>query len=185
MSLACLFCGQPKESRTTGEWKLIGKRIDQYTLLPLAYFKRVLLFPQVMDPTDDTNPPPFPSHYPMNEIEKKARTWSMLCHLSGLAGCFLPWVAHLAGPLLVWLLKRNEHPSIDAHGKEALNFQISMALYSALGCLLLAITVVGILVVPIFLGFLYVLNIVGVVTGAIRASGGVAFRFPLILRFIK
>jgi uncharacterized Tic20 family protein len=164
---------------------VIAKRIIEHTLFLLIYSQRVFLLPRIMDPTDGTEPPPLPKHRPLDEVEKQARTWSMLCHLSGLAGCFLPWIAHLAGPLLVWLVKRNEHPAIDAHGKEALNFQISMALYSALGCLILAITVVGILAIPFFLGFLYALNIVGVVTGAIRASGGVAFRFPLILRVIK
>jgi uncharacterized Tic20 family protein len=140
---------------------------------------------KVMDPQNDAAPPPLPNPVFLDAAEKHARTWGMFCHLSGLAGCFLPWIAHLAGPLLVWLVKRNDHPAIDANGKEALNFQISMALYSALGCMLLAVTVVGIFAIPFFLGVLYVLNILGAVVGAIRASDGKFFRFPFTLRFLK
>ena len=117
--------------------------------------------------------------------EKNARTWAMLCHLGGLAGCFLPWIAHLATPLLVWLLKRNDHPFIEEQGKESLNFQLSMTLYSVLGCGFLAATIVGIIVIPFFLWFLYLLNILGVVVAAIQTSGGKRFRYWLIVRFIK
>lgn len=121
----------------------------------------------------------------VDEEEKHARTWAMLCHLAGLAGCFLPWLAHLAAPLVVWLIKRNDHCFIDAQGKESLNFQISMALYSVIGSLLLAVTLVGLIGIPFFLWFLYVLNIVGVVVAAIQTSGGRNFKYPCIIRFIK
>jgi uncharacterized Tic20 family protein len=51
--------------------------------------------------------------------------------------------------------------------------------------MLLAVTVVGIFAIPFFLGVLYVLNILGAVVGAIRASDGKFFRFPFTLRFLK
>ncbi len=108
----------------------------------------------------------------------------MLCHLSALAGCFLPWFAHLLAPLVVWLFKRNDHPLVDAHGKEALNFQISMTLYSLIGCGLLFVSVIGILLILPFLGLLYLLNIVAVVFAAIRASEGRSFRYPLTIRLL-
>jgi uncharacterized Tic20 family protein len=55
-----------------------------------------------------------------NEIEQnsEARTFGMLCHLSGL---FLGFV----GPLLFWLIKREQYPFVDDQGKEALNFHIT------------------------------------------------------------
>ena len=128
---------------------------------------------------------PVMEYKPIDPVEKNARTWAMLCHLGGLAGCFLPWVAHLAVPLLVGLLKRNDHPLIEDQGKESLNFQLSMTLYSVIGCILLAATIVGIFVIPFFLWFLYLLNILGVVVAAIQTSGGKHFRYALILRFVK
>lgn len=121
----------------------------------------------------------------ISEEEKHARTWAMLSHLAGLAGCFMPWLAHLAAPLIVWLVKRNDHPFIDAQGKESLNFQISMALYSLIGCALLAVTIVGFLAMPFFLWALYVLNIIGVVVASIQTSGGKNFKYSYIIRFIK
>ena len=127
-----------------------------------------------------------PQEYkPMDPAEKNARTWAMLSHLGGLAGCFLPWLAHLAVPLLVWLLKRNDHPLIEEQGKESLNFQLSMTLYSVVGCMLLAATIVGIFAIPFFLWSLYLLNILGVVVAAIQTSGGKHFRYSLIIRFVK
>ncbi len=58
------------------------------------------------------------------------RTWTALCHASALLGVFLHFPGHLLGPLIVWLVKRDDSPEIDAHGKEALNFQISMLIYN-------------------------------------------------------
>ena len=49
---------------------------------------------------------------PSPEISKDARMWAMLCHLLGLFTCFI-------GPLIVWLIKKEENPFIDKHGKEA------------------------------------------------------------------
>jgi uncharacterized Tic20 family protein len=123
--------------------------------------------------------------HPASEEEKHARTWAMLCHLSALAGCFLPYFAHLLAPLTVWLLKRNDHPLIDTHGRESLNFQISMLIYSAVGTALLFVSVIGILLIAPFLLFLYVVNIIAVVLAAIRASEGRAVRYPLTLRLLQ
>jgi len=117
--------------------------------------------------------------------EKQARTWGMLCHLAGLAGCFAPWIAHVAAPLIVWLLKRNDSAYIDTEGKESLNFQLSLALYSIVGSILLALTIVGLFLIPFFLWTLYVLNVICVIFAAIQSSGGQPFRYPLIIRFLK
>jgi uncharacterized Tic20 family protein len=122
---------------------------------------------------------------PATPQEKSARNWGMLCHLAGLAGCFAPWIAHVAGPLIVWLLKRNDDAFIDTEGKESLNFQLSLALYSVVGCILLALTIVGIVIIPFFLWSLYVLNVICVIFAAIQSSGGRHFRYPLIFRFLK
>jgi uncharacterized Tic20 family protein len=59
------------------------------------------------------------------------RTWTALVHASALLGVFLHFPGHVLAPLIVWLVKRDESPEIDAHGKEALNFQISMLIYNA------------------------------------------------------
>jgi uncharacterized protein len=112
--------------------------------------------------------------------DKGARTWSMLCHLSALAGFIGIPFGHLAGPLLVWLLKRNDYPQVEEHGKEALNFQLSMTIY-ALFALLLILVLVGI---PLLI-VLVIVDIVLVVVASVKASNGEPFRYPLTIRLIK
>ncbi len=112
-----------------------------------------------------------------------ARTWAVLCHASALCGFFLPALGHILGPLLVWLLKRDDLPEIDQHGKESLNFQISLFIYAAAiiaSCFLL----IGLLLLP-FLAILHLLNVVLVVVASIKASEGRVYRYPLTIRLIK
>ena len=111
----------------------------------------------------------------------------MLCHLSALLGFFIPAAGHVLGPLLVWLLKRDESPEIDAHGKESLNFQISMFIYTAaLGvvCFILMFVLIGFLLIPLF-AVLYVLDIVFVIIASIKANDGQLYRYPMTIRLIK
>src|SRR5207247_10506750 len=78
----------------------------------------------------DQPSPPTPS------TSSDVRTWSVLCHASALLGLFFHFLGHLFGPLIVWLVKRGDSPEIDAHGKESLNFQISMLIYDAIAAIL-------------------------------------------------
>ena len=108
------------------------------------------------------------------------RTWSVLCHASALLGLFFHFLGHILGPLIVWLAKRGESAEIDAHGKESLNFQLSMLIYDAIA-LILCFVLIGI---PILIG-LWILNIILVIIASIKASEGQLYRYPLTIRFIK
>jgi uncharacterized protein len=119
----------------------------------------------------DQTPPPSSSD---------VRTWCVLCHASALLGLFFHFLGHLGGPLIVWLIKRGDSPEIDAHGKESLNFQISMVIYDAIA-LLLVIVFIGI---PILIG-LWILNTVLVIIASVKASEGKFYRYPLTIRLIK
>ena len=117
----------------------------------------------------------------------EARTWMVLCHASALAGCFLPAVAHIIGPLIIWLLKKDEFPEVDDQGKESLNFQISMLIYTALlgvAFFILLFVLIGFLLLPLF-GVLYLLDVVLVIVASIKASEGKLYRYPLTIRLIK
>ncbi len=118
------------------------------------------------------------AQYP--EITNEAITWAVLCHLSAFAMIVLPTMGHVIGPLVVWLMKRHDHPFIDDHGKESVNFQISITIYTVLVLPLLCV-VIGIpLLVAIWLA-----NIVLIIMAAVRASNGGAFRYPLTIRLIS
>ena len=115
------------------------------------------------------------------------RTWMVLCHATALAGCFLPAIAHVIGPLIIWLLKRDEFPEVDDQGKESLNFQISMLIYTAVlgvAFFVLIFVLVGFLLLPLF-GVLYLLDIVFVIVASIKASEGKLYRYPLTIRLLK
>src|SRR6187397_2800603 len=106
----------------------------------------------------ETSSPPLPasaSAFP------SLRTWTILCHATALLGVLLHFPGHILGPLIVWLAKRHDSPEIDAHGKESLNFQISMLLYTAIAAVF-CLVLIGFLVLPI----LWVLNAVFVVVAA-------------------
>ncbi len=120
-------------------------------------------------------PPPLPAA-PLTNV----RTWTALCHASALLGVFLHFPGHIFGPLIVWLVKRGDSPEIDAHGKEALNFQISMLIYNAI-----AVVFCLILIGFAFLVVLWVLNAVFSIIAAIQASEGKFYRYPMTIRFLR
>jgi uncharacterized Tic20 family protein len=121
-------------------------------------------------------PPPPPAPSASSDI----RTWCVLCHAAALLGLFFHFLGHLLGPLIVWLVKRGDSAEVDAHGKESLNFQISMLIYDAIAAIL-CIVLIGI---PILIA-LWVLNTVLVIIASIQASEGKFYRYPITIRLIK
>ena len=119
------------------------------------------------------------------EMDKDARLWGALAHLAALS-MFFTGVGFVLGPFIVWMLKRNDYPFVDWHGKESLNFQASVFLYGvALGVLtFLTCGLGGFLAVPaaIVLG---VADVVFVILASIAANDGRWYRYPLTIRILK
>ena len=109
---------------------------------------------------------------------KDERTWSVVVHLSALSALIIPF-GHVLGPLVIWLIKRADLPMVDRHGKEALNFQITVTIASFL-CGLLFFVGIGL----ILLFVLLVADAVLVIMAAVKTSRGEAFRYPLTWRLI-
>lgn len=124
-----------------------------------------------MTPPADTPKPP--------ASNRDQNTWGMLCHLSALLGFVIP-LGHILGPLVVWLVKKQEYPFVDDQGKEALNFQLSMTLYYIVA-LILIIILIGI----VLLIALAIFSLVVTIIAMIKANEGVAYRYPMCIRFIK
>jgi len=74
--------------------------------------------------------------------QQEERNWGMFCHLAALAGFIIP-LGNVIGPLVIWLMKKDESQFVDDQGKESVNFQISFIIY-ALVAALLVIVVIGI-----------------------------------------
>ena len=114
-----------------------------------------------------------------NQI-KKARTWAMLCHLSALLAFIGIPCGNLLGPLVIWLIFRNEFPLVDQEGKEALNFQISFTIYALIAAVLVLILVgIGLIVI------LAIADIILVIMATVKVNNGEKFKYPLTLRFLK
>jgi hypothetical protein len=124
-----------------------------------------------MSPPMDTPTPP--------TANRDQNTWAMLCHLSALVGFIFP-LGNILGPLVIWLIKKDEYPLVADQGKEALNFQISMTIYYIVAIILIII-LIGILLLIALALFSLVVTIMAMV----KANEGVAYRYPMCIRFIK
>ncbi len=114
------------------------------------------------------------------ELSSEVKNWAMICHLAALLGFVPPFIGVVLGPLAVWLVKGKEHPFIDENGKESLNFQISILIYSAI--LLPTVCVfVGFVLLPT----VWLADVVLVVMAAMKAGAGESYRYPLCLRLLK
>lgn len=112
-------------------------------------------------------------------LTKDERTWAMLCHFAAYS-MFITGIGYILGPLIVWLIKKDESEFINRHGKEALNFQISMTIYMFC-CIPLIIVLIGI---PLLI-ILGIANIVLILIAGIRANDGLEYQYPFTIRFIK
>jgi uncharacterized Tic20 family protein len=132
---------------------------------------------QTPQPTPPT-PPPGP--------ESQAHTWNMLCHLSALAGFIIPF-GNMLGPLLVWQIKKSEFPSVEIHGKAALNFQntvILIALASMAASLVVSVVHIGWLLSPIVL-LIVIADLVFAIIAGLKANNGEDYKYPYSLELVK
>lgn len=111
--------------------------------------------------------------------DKDERFWGMLCHLIAFSGYLIP-LGSVLGPLVVWLIKKDEMPFVNDQGKESLNFQLTM-LIAVIISGILAFVVIGFLL----LGILIIYQIIVVIMASIKANEGVRYRYPHTIRFIK
>lgn len=107
--------------------------------------------------------------------------WAMGCHLAGLCGLIIPsMIGGALATMGLWLVKRDGSSFINDQGKEALNFQLSLLIYLFI-CIALTFFVVGVFLLLPLVFFALICEIVA----AVKANDGIAFRYPLCIRFIK
>ncbi|NLJ11777.1 MAG: DUF4870 domain-containing protein [Gammaproteobacteria bacterium] len=109
----------------------------------------------------------------------EAKQWAMLTHLAAFAAFLIPF-GNIIGPLLVWQLKKDLGPFVEYNGKEAVNFQITVAI-AAVVCFILIFALVGALLLPV-LGLVW---LVFTIIAGVKANDGVTYRYPMTIRFIK
>ncbi len=135
--------------------------------------------------TDEQSPVP-QSPRPMSDADRK--NWAMAAHLSALIA--FVGIPSLIGPMVVWLAKKDSDAYVTAHSVDALNFNISVLIYTIVGSI--ALGVIGIvtfgigllLAIPVVIIALIVWLVL-VIQGGMAASRGEQFRYPITIDFVK
>jgi uncharacterized Tic20 family protein len=108
---------------------------------------------------------------------KEERNWALFSHLGALILTFI-------APLVIWLTQKDKSSFVEEHAREALNFQISLLIYSA-ALFLVGMTFIGLVIAVPGIFAISVMNIIFIIMGAIKASKGEGYQYPLNLRLIK
>ena len=128
---------------------------------------------------DETIPPQSapPSGPPQMIWGMTENTYCMLMHLSQ----FLSFSgAGVIVPIVMWAINKDQSPAIDQHGKNILNFIISILIYSFVSGLL---TLIVIGIIPLIA--IVIAAIACPIIAAVKANNGEYWPYPLCIRFFK
>lgn len=141
-------------------------------------------------PDTAATPAPNPATATLVAPSAEEKQWALFAHLSALLGAFVTgfwfgWGCFL-GPLVIWLIKKETMPFVNDQGKEALNFNITLAIVGVI-LLIFSIATLGVgLLLAIPVGIIVAIGwLVLTIVAAIKASEGVAYRYPVSLRLVK
>ncbi|HEL5054138.1 DUF4870 domain-containing protein [Stenotrophomonas maltophilia] len=123
-----------------------------------------------MSEFDNVPPPPVTADVPADQ-----RTMALAAHLLGIFTGFI-------GALIIWLINKDDAGKsfVTDQAKEALNFQITVAIAMVV-CIILTIVVIGAILMPI----VGLVSLVFCIIAAVKANNGEAYRYPFALRLIK
>ena len=123
--------------------------------------------------TDSTPPPPPAAAAPGAPLSPaEDKQWASFAHLGGILG-FLP-------ALIIWLIFKDRGQLSNSEGKEALNFQITIAIAYVVGVILSVIVIGGLISLAA-----WVVSIIFSIIGFTRVNAGGTYRYPFAIRFIK
>lgn len=110
-------------------------------------------------------------------VREWERTYAMFTHLTAVVAA---WLIPVVPALIMWQIKKHESSFIDDHGREAVNFQLTLLVYMIAG-MILTVVCIGL---PMIVG-VYALGLVGMILAAVRAHAGQFYRYPMCIRFIR
>jgi uncharacterized Tic20 family protein len=115
-----------------------------------------------------------------SEIPSKERTWAMFAHFSSFLGWIGIPLANLIAPLVIWQIKKEDMPFASSQAKECLNFQISMTIYFIISLVLCLAFIGWVMIVA-----LYIIVVIFTIIAGVKANDGIAYRYPITIRFIS
>lgn len=108
-----------------------------------------------------------------SEIKQEEKTMAMLCHLLAIVSWFL-------GPLIVWLIKKDQSKFVDEQGKESLNFQITLLIGDVIGAATSCLVVGWFIIMAV-----WIVRLVFCILAAMAVNKGEHYRYPFAIRLIK
>jgi uncharacterized Tic20 family protein len=114
-------------------------------------------------------------------VPKEHRRWAVACHLAAAGGLVVPWFGIALGPLIAWLVLRREHPSVDVHGREAVNFNLTTMVLIAAGSAIAWLFGSVVWFLPVALVTFW---LACVVFASVKAGEGTLYRYPVTIRFL-
>lgn len=114
------------------------------------------------------------------EKKNPEKMWKLLCHLTALSVFIGIPFGNVIGPLIIWLIKKDEFKSVDIEGKKSLNFQISMTIYILVASLLMFV-IIGFILLPVIL----IGDLILVIIAMVKLNEGVEYNYPFTITFIK
>jgi uncharacterized protein len=116
-----------------------------------------------------------PEEYPLSTPTSDERVLGVLSHILAI----VPGIG-IFGPLVIWLIKKDESSFVEANAKESLNFQLTMLI-----CFIVSWLLVFIIVGFFLLAALGITNVVLVIVATVKTSENKIYRYPFNFRLIK
>lgn len=117
--------------------------------------------------------------FPRQRLSTSDRMWAAGAHLSALL-MYVTGILHIIAPLIIWIWKRDSNRFVAQEALEALNFNISITIYSFVA-FLLCFVLIGfpiLFAIPVF-------QIACIIVAGVTAGDGRPFRYPLTFRFVR
>lgn len=111
--------------------------------------------------------------------EREGRQWGLFLHLAQYAGFVVP-LGGIILPIVLWQMKKDQLPGVDAHGKVVVNWMISFFIY-VLVCVPLCFILIGI---PI-LALLILVGLIYPIVGGLKANDGEVWKYPGSITFLS
>lgn len=111
-------------------------------------------------------------------LSPEDRNWGVFAHLSGFVAAYV--ALGVLGPAIIYFVKGQSSPFVRAHAVEAINFNLTVLIGIVVGVVLVFV-IIGLVLLPV-IGIFY---LVCTIRGAMAASRGELYRYPLTIRFVS
>lgn len=112
--------------------------------------------------------------------DPQEKQWGMFTHLAAFGTFVLPFAGNVIGPLIIYLIKKDEYEFVNDQGKEVLNFQITWSIIFTISAFLIIVGIGIFMLIGFGIAWLVL-----VIVGTVAANNGEYYRYPLTIRFLK